>query len=72
MRGIRVSIRCERGRLKSLEKRKTAYNKHNMKRCLLFINGLIIHSWRLGRKKQKAEIEVEIVIESEIENRNEN
>jgi hypothetical protein len=48
----RESRRCERGSLEELGEKPRTINT-TRERCLLFINGLIIHSWRLGLKKKK-------------------
>lgn len=48
----RESRRCERGSLEELGEKPRTINT-TRERCLLFINGLIIHSWRLGLKKRK-------------------
>lgn len=52
MRGTGMHGGVEKGRLKSLEKNRAIINT-TQKRCLFFITGLIIHSWRLGFKKTK-------------------
>lgn len=58
--------RCWKGSLEELGEKPHTINT-TRKRCLLFVNGLIIHSWRLGLKKQRLKSKVESIIETGIE-----